>query len=94
MKLLSLINEKPSISAHANMGGSVNNFSILFNTNFDTFFNSYLFNKSKHVNKGWIIDSGANQHMTYSDKRLTNIVDVFDLKLTVGHPNGTQARIH
>nr|GEX92228.1 hypothetical protein [Tanacetum cinerariifolium] len=42
---------------------------------------------------GWIIDSGANQHMTNSIKDMVNLVDVSDLKLTVGHPNGTLAKI-
>ncbi|XP_071699347.1 uncharacterized protein [Rutidosis leptorrhynchoides] len=43
--------------------------------------------------EGWIIDSGANQHMTLSNNGLSNIVDVSGLKLTVGHPNGIQALI-
>ncbi|GJS81971.1 ribonuclease H-like domain-containing protein [Tanacetum coccineum] len=42
---------------------------------------------------GWIIDSGANQHMTNDTKNMFNLVDVSDLKLTVGHPNGTFAKI-
>ncbi|GJW92606.1 ribonuclease H-like domain-containing protein [Tanacetum coccineum] len=54
MKLLSLINEKPSFT---------------------------------------IIDSGANQHMTDSTKDMFNIVDISNLMLTVGHPNGTLAKI-
>ncbi|XP_071741905.1 uncharacterized protein [Rutidosis leptorrhynchoides] len=35
----------------------------------------------------WIIDSGASQHMTVSEKGLFNIVDVSDLNLHVTHPN-------
>ncbi|XP_071713320.1 uncharacterized protein [Rutidosis leptorrhynchoides] len=42
---------------------------------------------------GWVINSGANQHMTFSEKGLFNLVNISDLKLTVGHPNGTQALI-
>ncbi|GJS73368.1 ribonuclease H-like domain-containing protein [Tanacetum coccineum] len=38
-------------------------------------------------------DSGANQHMTISDKLLHNIVDIAHLGLTVGHLNGTHALI-
>nr|GEW64886.1 hypothetical protein [Tanacetum cinerariifolium] len=38
-------------------------------------------------------DSGANQHMTASAKFLINVVDVSNLGLTVGHPNGTKAKI-
>nr|GEW28594.1 ribonuclease H-like domain-containing protein [Tanacetum cinerariifolium] len=37
--------------------------------------------------------AGANQHMTNSIKNMANLVDVFDLKLIVGHPNGTLSKI-
>nr|GEZ12794.1 ribonuclease H-like domain-containing protein [Tanacetum cinerariifolium] len=37
--------------------------------------------------------AGANQHMTNSIKDMVNLVKVSDLKLTVGHPNGTLAKI-
>ncbi|GKE25269.1 hypothetical protein Tco_1436781, partial [Tanacetum coccineum] len=37
--------------------------------------------------------AGANQHMTYSDNELDNVVDVSHLKIKVGHPNGTEAFI-
>ncbi|GJS53739.1 copia protein [Tanacetum coccineum] len=48
-----------------------------------------------HVNYhlGWIIDSGANQHMTNSTKDMIDLVDVSDLKLTVGHLNETPTKI-
>ncbi|GJY84215.1 putative RNA-directed DNA polymerase [Tanacetum coccineum] len=36
---------------------------------------------------GWIVDSGTNQHMTVSAKFLVNVVDIFNLGLTVSHPN-------
>nr|GFB13907.1 hypothetical protein [Tanacetum cinerariifolium] len=42
---------------------------------------------------GWIINSGANQHMTDSTKNMFNVVDVSSLMLTIGHPNGTLAKI-
>ncbi|XP_071714003.1 uncharacterized protein [Rutidosis leptorrhynchoides] len=42
---------------------------------------------------GWIIDSGANQHMAVSKKCLDNIIDVSNLNLKVIHPNGTEAKI-
>ncbi|GKE19845.1 hypothetical protein Tco_1431357, partial [Tanacetum coccineum] len=35
----------------------------------------------------------ANQHITNSTKNMFNIVDVTELKLTVGHPNRTLAQI-
>ncbi|GKE50511.1 hypothetical protein Tco_1481769 [Tanacetum coccineum] len=38
-------------------------------------------------------DSKANQHMTYTDKELDNVLDIFHLKIKVGHPNGTEAFI-
>ncbi|GKD86002.1 ribonuclease H-like domain-containing protein [Tanacetum coccineum] len=37
--------------------------------------------------------AGANQHMTYSDKGLDNVVDISHLKIKVGHSNGTEAFI-
>nr|GEW07405.1 hypothetical protein [Tanacetum cinerariifolium] len=46
-----------------------------------------------NISLGWIVDSGANQHMTASANFLTNVVDVSNLGLNVGHPNGTQALI-
>nr|GEU28926.1 hypothetical protein [Tanacetum cinerariifolium] len=44
-----------------------------------------------NISLGWIVDSGANQHMIVSAKNLINVVDILNLRLTVGHPNGTQA---
>nr|GEW26114.1 ribonuclease H-like domain-containing protein [Tanacetum cinerariifolium] len=41
------------------------------------------------ITLGWIIDSVANQHLTGSTSGMVNVVDIFDLKITVGHPNGT-----
>nr|GEX57340.1 ribonuclease H-like domain-containing protein [Tanacetum cinerariifolium] len=35
----------------------------------------------------------ANQHMTYTDKELDNVIDISHLKIKVGHPNGTKAYI-
>ncbi|GKC24684.1 ribonuclease H-like domain-containing protein, partial [Tanacetum coccineum] len=36
---------------------------------------------------------GANQHMTYTDKELDNVLDISHLRIKVGHPNGTEAYI-
>ncbi|GKB38368.1 ribonuclease H-like domain-containing protein [Tanacetum coccineum] len=63
VKLLSLINEKPTPAANMS------------------------------VTLGWIIDSGANQHMTDSTKNMFNVVDISSLMLIVGHPIGTLAKI-
>ncbi|GJV76542.1 ribonuclease H-like domain-containing protein [Tanacetum coccineum] len=46
-----------------------------------------------NITLGWIIDSGANQHMTDSTKDMFNIVNISNLMLTVGHPNGSLAKI-
>ncbi|GKF46198.1 hypothetical protein Tco_0136000 [Tanacetum coccineum] len=40
------------------------------------------------------IDSGANQHMTYTDKELDNVLDISHLKIKVGYPNGTEDYIY
>nr|GEY29489.1 hypothetical protein [Tanacetum cinerariifolium] len=37
--------------------------------------------------------AGENQHMTYTNKELDNILDISHLKIKVGHPNGTEAFI-
>ncbi|GKD73718.1 hypothetical protein Tco_1332000 [Tanacetum coccineum] len=37
--------------------------------------------------------TGANQHMTYTDKELDNVLDISHLIIKVGHPNGTEAYI-
>ncbi|GJU86619.1 ribonuclease H-like domain-containing protein [Tanacetum coccineum] len=44
--------------------------------------------KNVHANM-----AGANQHMTYTDKELDNVLDISHLKIKVGHPNGTEAFI-
>ncbi|XP_071738974.1 uncharacterized protein [Rutidosis leptorrhynchoides] len=95
LKLLSLINDVPSSAPTSSMSSKEGIFFIgssKFNLNFNKFFNSNL-TQSKHVHNGWIIDSGANQHMTTSSKGLVNVVDISNLNLTVGHPNGTKALI-
>ncbi|GKD15198.1 hypothetical protein Tco_1199605 [Tanacetum coccineum] len=38
--------------------------------------------------------AGSNQHMTYTDKDLDNVLDISHLKIKVGHPNGTDAFIY
>ncbi|GKB94136.1 hypothetical protein Tco_0980273 [Tanacetum coccineum] len=37
--------------------------------------------------------AGANQHMTYTDKELDNVLDISHLKIKVGHPTRTKAFI-
>ena len=43
---------------------------------------------------GWIIDSRANQHTTSFVSLLENLVDISNLDLKVGHPNGIEAKIN
>ncbi|GJV23749.1 ribonuclease H-like domain-containing protein [Tanacetum coccineum] len=42
---------------------------------------------------GVIVDSGANQHLTYTDKYLVNVINISNLGIKVSHPNGTEAVI-
>ncbi|GJS73439.1 ribonuclease H-like domain-containing protein [Tanacetum coccineum] len=37
--------------------------------------------------------AGANQHLTYTDKNLVNVIDISYLRIRVSHPNGTEALI-
>ncbi|GJW30850.1 ribonuclease H-like domain-containing protein [Tanacetum coccineum] len=94
-KLLSLINDSPSSSIHANMVGKASFFNgnVWFNINFSKFVcvNSKLY--VKNITIGWIIDSGANQHLTVSTIGMFNVVDITSLNITVGQPNGTLATI-
>ncbi|KAL4579132.1 hypothetical protein LXL04_015268 [Taraxacum kok-saghyz] len=41
----------------------------------------------------WVVDSGANHHMTSSADNLENVVDISDLKLKIDHPNGSSAKV-
>ncbi|GKC06753.1 ribonuclease H-like domain-containing protein [Tanacetum coccineum] len=97
MKLMNLINDVPSGSntgnIQANLAGRCTymNSNVLFNLNFKTFFNTNTILCKASLR--WIIDSGANQHMTISTINMFGIVDVSDLSLTVGHPNGTLAKV-
>ncbi|GJV88133.1 putative RNA-directed DNA polymerase [Tanacetum coccineum] len=100
-RLMNLLNENDVSTANANMAGknlmnirgTFFNGSVKFNLNFKRFFNGNTDVIVGNISLGWIVDSGANQHMTASANFLTNVVDVSNLGLTVGHPNGTQALI-
>ncbi|GJY65019.1 putative RNA-directed DNA polymerase [Tanacetum coccineum] len=94
-KLFIMINDNPSGSIHANMTGRTSFFNgnVRFNINFSKFFFTNSSLSVKTVTMGWIIDSGANQHLTGSIVGMFNIVDIFELKISVGHPNGTLAII-
>ena len=95
---MSLLNDNNAPSANANMAGksfsgTFFNGSVKFNINVNKFFNNNTNSLTGNFSLGWIVDSGANQHMIVSAKFLINVVDISNLGLTVGHPNGTQALI-
>nr|XP_043639162.1 uncharacterized protein LOC122610233 [Erigeron canadensis] len=58
----------------------------------NTFNNKYKCFK-KLTKSGWISDSGANHHITFSEDNLVDVLDISALKIKVGHPNGTSAYI-
>ncbi|KAL4580545.1 hypothetical protein LXL04_016743 [Taraxacum kok-saghyz] len=82
-KFLRLINEKQGLentSVSANMAG------ISCNSVFKSVFKPKIDN--------WVVDSGANQHMTSLESQLHDVVDVSQLNLKVSHPNGSFAQIN
>ncbi|XP_071739803.1 uncharacterized protein [Rutidosis leptorrhynchoides] len=94
MKLIKLINDKSgSGNVQANAAGTLFYFSHKFNENFKNFFKSNVSECDLNNDPGWIIDSGASQHMTGSLKSLKNVFAVSKLGMIVGHPNGTVAQI-
>ncbi|GJS85548.1 hypothetical protein Tco_0752089 [Tanacetum coccineum] len=96
MKILSLINEKPSGSANANMAGMRPTFfneNAFFNLHFEKFFCTQTCSYMYNLSVGWIIDLLANQHLIDSAKNMFNVTDISSLNLTVGHLNDTLAKI-
>ncbi|GJU40908.1 reverse transcriptase domain-containing protein [Tanacetum coccineum] len=88
MKLLSLINEKPATNVS---GGMACNMPCFFNncTYFNFHIDKFFYGKTNayNVTLGWIIDSGANQHMIVSTKNMFNVVDISSLQLSVVRKN-------
>ncbi|KAJ0470754.1 putative RNA-directed DNA polymerase [Helianthus annuus] len=83
-KLLSLVGEKNgSEPQNQNVGGEFFNVSC---------FASCSSTVSYNIN-GWIVDSGASQHMVKTDRELINVIDVSEFNITVGHPNGTSVKV-
>ncbi|GJY90673.1 putative RNA-directed DNA polymerase [Tanacetum coccineum] len=96
MKILSLINEKPTGNTSANMAGmrpTFYNGNAMFNLHFKKLFSTQTCSYMYNLSVGWIIDSRANQHFIVSTKNMFNVTDISGLNLTVGHPNGTLAKI-
>ncbi|GJX92140.1 ribonuclease H-like domain-containing protein [Tanacetum coccineum] len=71
-----------------NIKGTLFNGSVKFNLNFKRYFNGNTCFVVGNISLGWIVNSGANQHMTVFANFLVNVVDISNLGLTVGHPNG------
>ncbi|GKD38577.1 putative RNA-directed DNA polymerase, partial [Tanacetum coccineum] len=94
-KLLNLINDTSSGNTHANMAGRISFFNgnAWFNVNFSKFYCGNTKSLVKTITLVWIIDSGANQHLTTSTIGMINVVDISNLNIIVGHPNGTVATI-
>ncbi|XP_022024616.1 uncharacterized protein LOC110924952 [Helianthus annuus] len=101
-QLLSLLNDKSKIDAQSSgfAGRSVD--SMCFNSFVDMSCETscdpkpvYCFsNFFKDGNRvGWIIDSGANQHMVMTDVGFINQIDVTEYNIKVKHPNGTSALV-
>nr|GEU71820.1 ribonuclease H-like domain-containing protein [Tanacetum cinerariifolium] len=92
--LISLIKDnKVEKNVQANMTRTYINNSKVFNENSNKFFCSNTNVQSKVIVNGKIVDSGANKHMTNSDKELDNVYDISHFKIKVGHLNGTEAFI-
>ncbi|XP_071704157.1 uncharacterized protein [Rutidosis leptorrhynchoides] len=94
-KIMSLISndKEPANEVNTAMAGGFYYFNTYFNENITKFFCSNLINKPlTHINN-WIVDSGANQHMVCFEHNLIEKVDVSKFNITVGHPNGTKAKI-
>ncbi|GKC88767.1 ribonuclease H-like domain-containing protein [Tanacetum coccineum] len=94
-KLLNLINDTSFGNTQANMAGRISFFNgnAWFNVNFSKFYCRNTKFLVKTITLGWIIDSGANQHLTTSTIGMINVVDISNLNITVGHPNGTVVTI-
>ncbi|GJX27292.1 ribonuclease H-like domain-containing protein, partial [Tanacetum coccineum] len=95
-RLTSLLNDNGVSTTNVNMAGKSFNFLMVvfkFNLNFKRYFNGNTTFLTGNLSLRWIVDSGENQHMIVSTKFLLNVVEISNLGLTVGHPNGTQALI-
>lgn len=90
-KLMTLISGNTSNQSVANMSGIFNSPNL--DEKLKKTFCSNNVNCASDKSNMWIVDSGANQHMIIDETNLINQIDVTDLNLTVGHPNGTKAQI-
>nr|GEU73398.1 putative reverse transcriptase, RNA-dependent DNA polymerase, Gag-polypeptide of LTR copia-type [Tanacetum cinerariifolium] len=74
---------------------SEESYRVVSGSNFGTSQRSqyFVFNSAVGNFRGVIFDLGANQHLTYTDKHLVNVIDISKLGITVSHPNRTEAVI-
>ncbi|XP_076925214.1 uncharacterized protein LOC143587953 [Bidens hawaiensis] len=84
-RLLGLLNDEKGHQS-GNVGG--NNISCYSRNVFC--FSSFNSNSS---DSGWVIDSGANQHMVMDDKDVFDSLDVSEFSISVKHPNGSNASV-
>ncbi|GJT06568.1 putative RNA-directed DNA polymerase, partial [Tanacetum coccineum] len=89
-KLMALISDK---SGSSSMPANIAGINCVISFCSSRFFNHNSNIRSYKLYVGWIIDSGASQHMTYTVLNMFNLVEVSDLNMTVGHPNGTKAMV-
>nr|XP_043620989.1 uncharacterized protein LOC122592753 [Erigeron canadensis] len=93
-QILSLLNERNgSQKTQANMAGTIQNSNHFFNQNFNRFYCATVHIKHDKESLGWVVDYGANSHMVCTENDLIDPIDITSLNLTVGHPNGTNAKI-
>ncbi|GKB46938.1 ribonuclease H-like domain-containing protein [Tanacetum coccineum] len=88
-KLLNLINDTSFGNTQANMAGRISFFNgnAWFNVNFSKFYCGNTKFLVTTITLGWIIDYGANQHLTTStiDLRLSNNVILYDVLVVLGY---------
>ncbi|GJU71912.1 retrovirus-related pol polyprotein from transposon TNT 1-94 [Tanacetum coccineum] len=86
-KLMALSSEK---SGSSSMPANIAGINCVINFCSSRFFNHNSNIRSYKLYIGWIIDSGASQHMTYIVLNMFNVVEFSKLNMTDGHPNGTK----
>ncbi|KAJ0520852.1 putative RNA-directed DNA polymerase [Helianthus annuus] len=92
-RLLNLLSDRTCETAgqSCNVSGSVTS-SFCSNVFYKPVYNFATLFDNKG-DSGWIVDSGANQHMVKSHEMLSDFVDVSNLNIKVKHPNGTDSLV-
>ncbi|KAJ0590616.1 hypothetical protein HanIR_Chr04g0199491 [Helianthus annuus] len=84
-KLLNLINERKGCNIEDN--------SICVYNDYRHKVFSFTSGSNLLSKNGWVVDSGANQHMVMSNSNLFSVIDVSEFDIKVGHPNGISAKV-